>query len=115
MRFFASGFFHGSVSPQPQSIPLGPFQILFENLRRYSQVTVHHRINDTVGKFATDINGTGCKFCHYFLQILPLFSLVLLIPVANLPPVSMTPAANLPPVSTTWIAKYGNNIRLQTP
>jgi hypothetical protein len=26
-RFFASGFFHESVSPQPQIIPLGPFRI----------------------------------------------------------------------------------------
>jgi hypothetical protein len=25
-RFFASGFFHESVSPQPQSIQLGPFE-----------------------------------------------------------------------------------------
>jgi hypothetical protein len=27
MRFFASGSFHESVSPQPKSIPLRPFQI----------------------------------------------------------------------------------------
>jgi hypothetical protein len=26
-EIFASGFFHESVSPQPQSIPLGQFQI----------------------------------------------------------------------------------------
>ncbi len=31
-RFFASGFFHESVSHQPQSIPLGPFQI-FSKIR----------------------------------------------------------------------------------
>ncbi len=37
-------------------------------------------------------------------QILPPVSLVLLIPVANLSPVSTTPAANLPPVSTTPVA-----------
>ncbi len=30
--FFTSGFFHESVSPQPQSIPLGPFQI-FSKIR----------------------------------------------------------------------------------
>jgi hypothetical protein len=61
---------------------------------------------------------------------------VLLIPVANLPPVSATPAANfatsftsvvdtggkfatgvenLPPVSMTPVANNGNNIRLLTP
>jgi hypothetical protein len=27
MRFFASGFFHESVSPKPRTIPLGPFNI----------------------------------------------------------------------------------------
>jgi hypothetical protein len=31
-RFFASGFLHGSVSPQPQSIPLELFRIFFEIL-----------------------------------------------------------------------------------
>jgi hypothetical protein len=31
-RFFTSGFFHESVSPQPQRIPLGPFQI-FSKIR----------------------------------------------------------------------------------
>jgi hypothetical protein len=32
-RFFASGFFHQSVGPPPQSIPLGPFRI-FSKIRR---------------------------------------------------------------------------------
>ncbi len=54
-RFFASGFLHESVSPQPQSIPLGPFRVFFENSRRYSQVKVTAGINDT-----------GGKFCHQF-------------------------------------------------
>jgi hypothetical protein len=43
---------------------------------------------------------------------------VLLIPVANFPPVSTTPAqiwANLPPVSTTPVANNENNIRLLRP
>jgi hypothetical protein len=72
-RFFAAGFFHESVYPQPQSIPKGPFRIFFENLRRYSQVKVHHR------------------YQRHRWQILPPVWLVLLIPVANLPPVSTTP------------------------
>ncbi len=55
----------------------------FENSRRYSQVKVHHR----------------CQ--RHRWQILPSVPLVLLIPVANLPPVSTILAANLPPVSTT--------------
>ncbi len=67
---------------------------------------------------------------------MPPVSLVLLIPVANLPPVSTTggkfaagvnntggklppvsttPAANLPPVSTTPVANNGINIRLKIP
>jgi hypothetical protein len=36
MRFFASDSFHESVSPQPQSIPLRPFQI-FLKIRRDSR------------------------------------------------------------------------------
>ncbi len=68
-------------------------------------------------------------------QILPPVSLVLLIPVANSPPVSTIPAANtgvndtggkfaagvndtggkLPPVSTTMVVNNRNNIRLQIP
>jgi hypothetical protein len=49
-RFFASGSFHEPVSPQPQSIPLGPLQI-FSKIRgdiRKSRCTTG--INDTGGK-----------------------------------------------------------------
>ncbi len=42
-EIFCFWFFYVSVFPQPQSIPLGPFRIFFENSRRYSQVKVHHR------------------------------------------------------------------------
>jgi hypothetical protein len=61
MRFFASGFFHESVPPQPQSIPLRPFHI-FVKIRgdiRNSRCTTG--INDTGGKFATGVNDTGGK------------------------------------------------------
>ncbi len=48
------------------------------------------------------------QICHRYQrhrrQILPPVSLVLLRPVANLPPVSTIPVANLPPVSTTKVA-----------
>jgi hypothetical protein len=50
MRFFASGFFHQSVFPKPQSIPLGPFQI-FSKIRgdiRSSRLTTG--VADTGGK-----------------------------------------------------------------
>jgi hypothetical protein len=40
-RFSTFGFFHESVSRLQD--PLGSFQILFENSRRYSQLKVHHR------------------------------------------------------------------------
>jgi hypothetical protein len=53
------------------------------------------------------------QICHRYQrhrwQIFPLFSLALLIPVANLPPVSTIPAANLPSVSLTPVANNGNN------
>jgi hypothetical protein len=65
-RFFASGFFE-SVSPQPQSIPLGPFQI-FSKIRgdiRKSPVANLPPVSTT----------PAAK---------------LLIPVANLPPMSTT-------------------------
>jgi hypothetical protein len=34
MRFFASGFFHESVSPPAQSIPLGPFRFF----RKFAEI-----------------------------------------------------------------------------
>jgi hypothetical protein len=103
-RFFASGFFHEAVSPQPQSIPCGDI--------RKSRCTTG--LNDTGGKFATGdnntfgnfaagINDTGGKFAIGIndRQILPPVSIVFLIPVANLPPVSTILEANLPSVSKT--------------
>ncbi len=56
-----SFFFHKSVSPQLQSIPLGPFRI-FSKIRediRKSRCTTS--INNTCGKFATGINDTSGK------------------------------------------------------
>ncbi len=41
------------------------------------------------------------RYQRHRWQLFPPFSLVLLIPAANLPPVSTIPAANFPPVSTT--------------
>jgi hypothetical protein len=67
---------------------------------------------DTGGKFAVD---TGGKF-------LPPIPLMLLILMANFPPVSLTPVANCqqyqrhwPSVSTTLVANNVNIIRLPTP
>jgi hypothetical protein len=86
-RDFLILFFYESVSPQPQSIPLGPFRI-FSKIHgdiRKSRCTTG--VNDTGGKFATGVNDTGGK----------------------LPPVSTTPAANLPPVSTTPAANFATS------
>ncbi len=47
--------------------------------------------------------GQICHRCDRW-QTFPPFSLALLIPLANLPPVSTIPAANLPSVSTTPVA-----------
>jgi hypothetical protein len=80
MRFFASGFFYESISPQLQSILLGTFQIFshihgdFRKSRfhRYQQhwqqilppvllVLLITGFNDTNGKFATGVNDTVGK------------------------------------------------------
>jgi hypothetical protein len=50
---------------------------------------------DTGGKFAVVVNDTGGKF-------LPPISLMLLIPVANFPPVSLTPVANCQRYQRHW-------------
>ncbi len=42
-EIFDFRFFHKSLSPGPMSIPLGPFQIFFENWRRYSWMNVYQR------------------------------------------------------------------------
>ncbi len=63
---FCFWFFHESVSPQPQSIPLGPFRI-FSKIRwdiRKSRCTTS--INNTSSIFATVIKDTSGKFCQQF-------------------------------------------------
>ncbi len=65
-RFFASGFFHDSLSPKPLKITLGSFQIFSKILGRYSQVKVHHRCQQHLWQIAASIKDTGGKFCHQF-------------------------------------------------
>ncbi len=110
--FLLFGFFLESVSPQPQSIQLGRFQSFSKIHGDIRKSRCNTGINDTNGKFAAGVVDTG----------LPRVSLVLLIPVANLPPVSTIFAVgvndtsgNLPPVSTTPAATNGYNIRLLRP
>ncbi len=76
-------FFMNQFPPQPQSIPLGPFQIFSKIRRDIRKSRCTTDINVTGGKFATSVNDKGCK--------LPLVSTT---PAANLSPVSMTLAAN---------------------
>jgi hypothetical protein len=127
-RFFASGFFDESVSPQPQSIALGPFRI-FSKIRRDNRKSrCTTGINNISGKFATGVNDTGGKFFHQFVSVLDTggkfatgvnntggkFATGVNDAGGKLPPVSTTPAANLPPVSMTPVANNGYNIRLQS-
>jgi hypothetical protein len=56
--FFSCGCFHKSVSAQPQSIPLGPFQI-FSKIRR----------NIRKSRCTTGINDTSGKFFHIFTSV----------------------------------------------
>ncbi len=72
--------------PQAPEYTIRAVSNFFENSRRYSQLKVDHR------------------YQRHRQQILTPVSVVLLIPLANLPPVSTIPAANLPPVSTTPVA-----------
>jgi hypothetical protein len=97
-RFLASGFLE-SISPQPQSIPLGLFRIFFQKFVNIvaSQgappvsiinfATSFASVVDSGGKIATGVNNTVGKFATGVDDI-----------GGKLPPVSTTSAANLPPV-----------------
>jgi hypothetical protein len=60
-RFFASGFFHESVSSQPQSISLRPFQIFWKIHGDIRNSRCTTGINDTGGKFANGVIDTSGK------------------------------------------------------
>ena len=118
-RFFASDFFHESVSPQPQSIPLGPFRI-FSKIRgdiRKSRCTTG--INDTGGKFVTGVNDTGSKIAAGINDSVVDTGGKFAADVNDTGGKFATgvngAGGKLPPVSTTSVANNGNNIRLQTP
>ncbi len=71
IRSFLLFFFHESVPPQPQSIPLGPFQICGDICKSRCTIGVNDtggrfatsfaNVVDTSGKFATGVNGTDGK------------------------------------------------------
>ncbi len=84
-------FFMNQVSPNPLSIPLGPFQIFSKIHGDISSSRFTTGVVDTGGKFAASVVDTG----------------------GNLPPVSLTPVENLPPVSTTLVklvAKFSTSV-----
>ncbi len=104
MRFFASDFFRKSSSPQSLENNTQIISNFSENL----QVKVHQQCQRQRQQNCCRHQWHRRQICHRYQQhrrqILPLAPLVLLIPVANLPPVSTIPAANLPPVSTAPVA-----------
>jgi hypothetical protein len=93
-EIFCFWFFYESVSPQPQSIPLGPFRIFSKIRGDICKSRCTTGVNDTGGKFAAGVVDTVSKFAAGVNDAggkLPLVS------------TSLTPVAN------------ENNIRLQTP
>ncbi len=100
-RFFASGFFHESFSPQPLKITSESFTNFFENSLRYSQIKMHHQSQRH--RRQRHRRQICCRWLHWWQichrykwhrrQILLSVSLVLSIQVANLPPVSRIPVA----------------------
>jgi hypothetical protein len=75
--FLLQVFFHKSPYPKPLKIALGSFGIFSKIHGDIGKSKCTTYINDNGGKFATGVNDTVAK--------LP--PLVLLTPVANLPPV----------------------------
>ncbi len=63
-EIFCFWFFHESVSPQPQSIPVGPFQIFSKIRGDIFKSRCTNGINDTGGKFAIGINNTSRILCQ---------------------------------------------------
>ena len=96
-EIFCFRFFSWIIFPQAPKNSMRFISNFFKNSLRYSQVEVLHRYQRH-----------RRQICHRYQrhgrQILPPDPLVLLTPVANLPPVSTIPAANLPMVSTTPVA-----------
>ncbi len=94
--YFLLQIFSWIIFPQAPENNTSSFQILSENLRKYSQVKGHQ------------------QYQRHRWQILPPVPLVLMIPGANLPPVSTILAANLPPVSPTPVVncqRYQRHLR----
>jgi hypothetical protein len=81
------------VSPQPQSIPFGPFHIFWKVWGDIRKPKCTTGINDTGGKFATGLNNTGGKFATGLNDTGGKFATCINSTGGKLPPVSTTPAA----------------------
>jgi hypothetical protein len=103
-------FFMNQFPPVPE-YPIRTVLNFFENSWRYSLVKVHHWYQRHRRQNCCRYTQHRRQICHQYQrhrwQILAPVSLVLLIRVANLPPVSTIPAANLPLVSTTVASNDG--------
>jgi hypothetical protein len=95
---FCLWFFHESVSPQPQSIPLGPFQIFLKILGDIRKSRCTAGINDTGGNLRPPVATTpAANFATSFASVVDTsgkFANGVNDAGGNLPPVSKTPAAN---------------------
>ncbi len=111
-EIFCFWFFHESVSPQPQSIPFGPFQICSKirgDIRESRFIT---GINDTGGKFATGVNDTGGKIAAGINITGSKFATG----VVDTGDTTVDTGINdTGGKFATGVANNGNNIRLQTP
>jgi hypothetical protein len=93
-RFSTSGFFHGSVSPWPLSILLGPFQIFMKIRGVFAPLCCR--------LYLCLLTGDNCHQCRCYRDKLSLVSVTEVIkPCPGFFIDSMTPEINLSLVTTT--------------
>ncbi len=97
-EIFCFWFFSWISFPQAPEYTSRAVLNFFENSRKYSQIKVDHRWQ-ICRRYQRHRRQICQRYQRHRRQILPPVSLMLLMPVANLPPVSTMPAANLPPLS----------------
>ncbi len=107
-EIFCFRFFHESPSPKLMKIALGSYKFFQKFAEILASQGAPPRYQRHWWKIFHRCQRHWWQNCRRYQrhrrQIFPPVPLMLLIPVANLPPVSTIPAANLPPVSTTPVA-----------